>query len=54
LTPSGQETFVHAFAGAPQDGEEANSEPVDVNGTLYGTTDIGGANNDGALYALAL
>jgi uncharacterized repeat protein (TIGR03803 family) len=40
---TGAETVVHSFAGNP-DGASPNSALVDVGGTLYGTTSIGGNN----------
>jgi uncharacterized repeat protein (TIGR03803 family) len=44
ITPSGHETVLHAFAGSP-DGEEPLARLLNVNGTLYGTTSLGGAYN---------
>lgn len=49
---SGHETLLHSFgAGAdgfnPQYGQLAN-----LNGTLYGTTQNGGANNEGTIYSI--
>jgi uncharacterized repeat protein (TIGR03803 family) len=52
LTPSGQETIVHSFAGTPEDGDDPTSAPIEAGGTLYGTTAAGGTSSDGTLYAL--
>jgi uncharacterized repeat protein (TIGR03803 family) len=46
ITPSGQETIVHAFAGSP-DGAYPQAAVLNVNGTLYGTTCGGGAGSGG-------
>ena len=46
-------TIVHSFAGAPNDGAFANGELIqDAAGNLYGTTDEGGAGNNGAIFRL--
>lgn len=45
------ERVLHSF-GAPNDGRHPEAAPLDVNGTLYGTTDIGGAANRGTVFAL--
>lgn len=42
ITPSGTETVLHAFGGTP-DGANPAASLADVNGTLYGTTNGGGA-----------
>jgi uncharacterized repeat protein (TIGR03803 family) len=44
ITPSGQETVLHEFAGSP-DGRKPEARLLNVNGTLYGTTSYGGAYN---------
>jgi uncharacterized repeat protein (TIGR03803 family) len=41
ITTSGQETVLHGFQGPP-DGAIPAGGPIDVNGTLYGTTSYGG------------
>lgn len=43
LAANAREKVVYSFAGAP-DGEYPNGGMIDVNGTLYGTTEFGGAN----------
>jgi uncharacterized repeat protein (TIGR03803 family) len=56
LSPNGSggwtPTVLHTFMGAP-DGVAPTGTPVlDTAGNLYGTTQIGGANNFGAVYEL--
>ncbi|MGB8907161.1 MAG: choice-of-anchor tandem repeat GloVer-containing protein [Candidatus Cybelea sp.] len=41
---------LHSFNG--QDGEAPLASLSDVNGTLYGTTSIGGANGDGVVFSI--
>jgi uncharacterized repeat protein (TIGR03803 family) len=42
VTPSGGETVLHAFTGGT-DGANPNAALIDLNGTLYGVTTIGGS-----------
>lgn len=49
---SGAETVLYSFTGKP-DGFGPDAGLVDVNGTLYGTTINGGANDDGTVFAIA-
>ena len=42
ITPSGQETVLHSF-GSGTDGKQPKASLIEVNGTLYGTTQYGGA-----------
>jgi uncharacterized repeat protein (TIGR03803 family) len=51
ITPSGAEAVLHSFGGAG-DGANPQADLVDINGTLYGTTVLGGAHNHGAIYSL--
>jgi uncharacterized repeat protein (TIGR03803 family) len=44
VSPSGKEHVVHSFRGSPHDGANPVSRLIAVNGTLYGTTDHGGAH----------
>lgn len=44
------ERVLHSF-GAGKDGIEPYSALVEVNGTLYGTTSEGGAENNGTVFA---
>lgn len=48
---TGTETVVHSF-GASGDGQIPIAGLTNVNGTLYGTTYLGGANNDGTVFAI--
>ncbi len=43
VTPSGTENVLHRFTGG-SDGARPAAAPVDVNGTLYGTTEFGGGS----------
>jgi uncharacterized repeat protein (TIGR03803 family) len=43
MSTSGTQTVLHSFAGYPPDGEGPWSGLVNVSGTLYGTTEEGGA-----------
>jgi uncharacterized repeat protein (TIGR03803 family) len=55
ITLSGYETVVYSFGGSSQDGcYLPRSGVIDVNGTLYGTTFIGGAHNDGTVFSITL
>jgi uncharacterized repeat protein (TIGR03803 family) len=51
ITPSGTEAVLHSFGGS-EDGSRPQADLLDLNGTLYGTTVFGGANNDGTIYSL--
>ncbi|HEV3090509.1 MAG TPA: choice-of-anchor tandem repeat GloVer-containing protein [Candidatus Cybelea sp.] len=50
VSPSGAETVLHRFSAS--DGKSPYAAPVDLNGTLYGTTYAGGASNQGVIYAI--
>jgi uncharacterized repeat protein (TIGR03803 family) len=52
ITPAGVETVIHSFAGLPNDGTGPEAGLVDVDGTLYGTTNDGGTNNDGTVFQI--
>jgi uncharacterized repeat protein (TIGR03803 family) len=47
----GDFTTVYSFKGNP-DGQRPAADLINVGGTLYGTTTIGGANNDGTVFAV--
>jgi uncharacterized repeat protein (TIGR03803 family) len=55
ITPGGMLTTLHNF-----DGTDGDNYPLDpglvqaTNGTFYGTTDAGGANNDGTVFSLSV
>jgi uncharacterized repeat protein (TIGR03803 family) len=46
------ERVLHSFGGPPGDGTEPLAGLIDVNGTLYGTTIYGGANDDGMVFSV--
>jgi len=55
LAPSAgaaSEAVVHAFQGAPNDGASPYAGLINVGGTLYGTTQSGGANDYGTVFKL--
>ena len=52
ITPSGTETILHAFTGNPDGSQPAPWPLLNVNGTLYGTTEYGGATNNGTIYSI--
>ncbi|MGA8535345.1 MAG: choice-of-anchor tandem repeat GloVer-containing protein [Candidatus Tumulicola sp.] len=50
-SPSGAYAVIWAFGGQPG-GAQPQSDLIVVNGTLYGTTTAGGANNQGTVFSL--
>ena len=42
ISTSGSETILHSFAGASNDGAGPSAPLINVSGTLYGTTQLGG------------
>jgi uncharacterized repeat protein (TIGR03803 family) len=50
IGPNGGERVIHAFAGSPSDGATPLGGLVNVGGTLYGTTNDGGANTCGSVH----
>jgi uncharacterized repeat protein (TIGR03803 family) len=54
ITGSGTESVLHSFGGTAgiSDGKTPLSSPLDLKGTLYGTTEFGGANYDGTVFSL--
>jgi uncharacterized repeat protein (TIGR03803 family) len=48
---NGKEKVVYTFGSYPN-GAQPFAGLIDVNGTLYGTTDAGGASNDGTVFSL--
>jgi uncharacterized repeat protein (TIGR03803 family) len=42
ITTSGTETVLYSFAGYPSNGGTPTASLIDLNGTLYGTTNVGG------------
>jgi uncharacterized repeat protein (TIGR03803 family) len=53
VSTSGKESVVHNFKGYPSDGFEPTGNLLDVNGTLYGVTLIGGTNNFGTVFSMS-
>ncbi|MGA8535344.1 MAG: choice-of-anchor tandem repeat GloVer-containing protein [Candidatus Tumulicola sp.] len=53
VTTSGTESVLYSFGGNP-DGQNPHAGlTADINGTLYGTTAGGGANNQGTVFSIA-
>ncbi|MGB8908924.1 MAG: choice-of-anchor tandem repeat GloVer-containing protein [Candidatus Cybelea sp.] len=52
ITTSGTEKILHDFHG-PSDGVLPHGSLIDVNGTLYGTTEEGGAYGDGTVFSIS-
>ena len=52
ITPSGQETVLHSFGGPNDDGLWPVAALLNVNGTLYGTTEYGGALDSGTVFKI--
>lgn len=53
LTTTGVEKIVHAFKGTPADGAYPAAGLLNVGGTIYGTTDSGGASGMGSVFTRA-
>ncbi|HTT85445.1 MAG TPA: choice-of-anchor tandem repeat GloVer-containing protein [Rhizomicrobium sp.] len=49
---TGIETVLHTFSAKREDGRGPQAGLIGVNGTLYGTTEYGGAYNAGAVFSL--
>ncbi|MFY9739479.1 MAG: choice-of-anchor tandem repeat GloVer-containing protein [Candidatus Cybelea sp.] len=57
ITTSGAATVLYRFKGhsyGRKDGAHPEAGLINVNGTLYGTTNIGGVNGYGAVFSLSL
>jgi uncharacterized repeat protein (TIGR03803 family) len=52
ITASGTENVLHSFGSSTSDGALPNAALIYVNGTLYGTTEGGGTNGHGTVFAL--
>jgi uncharacterized repeat protein (TIGR03803 family) len=53
ISSTGKESLIHDFAGPPSDGCTPDGALVmDASGDLYGTTEGGGKNRDGAVFKL--
>lgn len=51
ITRSGKETVIHSF-GHAHDGADPDAGLINVNGTLYGTTGLGGAYGYGTVFSI--
>jgi uncharacterized repeat protein (TIGR03803 family) len=51
ITAHGKETLLHSFNPQP-DGAHPMAGLIDVGGVFYGTTSVGGTNNDGTVFSL--
>jgi uncharacterized repeat protein (TIGR03803 family) len=51
ITPDGTEKVLHSF-GNGSDGRNPAANLIDVNGTLYGTTEAGGTHDYGTVFSL--
>ncbi len=54
ISTSGAEHVLYSFGGSSFDGEEPYASLIDVRGTLYGTTALGGQYHQGTVFALRL
>jgi uncharacterized repeat protein (TIGR03803 family) len=52
ITTSGKELVRYSFKGGKTDGQNPNGGLVNVDGKLYGTTNGGGANDKGVIFAI--
>ncbi len=52
ISPSGSKTVIYSFKGMPSDGKSPMTTLLSYNGKLYGTTEFGGANDDGTVFSI--
>ena len=52
VSTSGAENVLHSFGDGHSDGKGPDSGLIDVNGTLYGTTYVGGASGGGTVFSI--
>lgn len=52
ITTGGSETVLHSFEGGAGDGKLPQMPLINVNGTLYGTTTLGGKINAGTVFKI--
>jgi uncharacterized repeat protein (TIGR03803 family) len=52
LTTAGEERVLYAFTGKNGDGRQPYAGLADIDGVLYGTTQYGGAEGNGTVYAI--
>jgi uncharacterized repeat protein (TIGR03803 family) len=54
ISPSGVETVLHLFQGAPNDGSEPWGSLIQgTDGNFYGTTSMGGTSNSGTVFKIS-
>lgn len=53
ISTSGSEHVLHSFSSDADDGQYPNGGLLDVRGTLYGTTQAGGASGNGTVFAIS-
>ncbi len=53
ITTSGKERVLHVFGRGDSDGEIPEASLIDVNGTLYGTTEDGGKHGGGTVFSVS-
>ncbi len=52
MTSSGREKVLYSFEGYSSEGNTPVAGLVEMGGTLYGTTEAGGSNNDGVVFSI--
>ncbi|MGB6518854.1 MAG: choice-of-anchor tandem repeat GloVer-containing protein [Candidatus Cybelea sp.] len=52
VTPSGTESVLYSFKAASGDGRRPEAGLINVKGTFYGTTSVGGATGGGTVFSL--
>jgi hypothetical protein len=50
MTPGGMETVLYSFAGGSDGKSPLGGVIRGTDGNFYGTTELGGANNDGTIF----
>jgi uncharacterized repeat protein (TIGR03803 family) len=53
ISGSGDETLLHSFAGGTSDGADPRRAMIDVDGTLYGSTQNGGKHGFGTIFSIS-
>ncbi len=52
ITKSGKETVLYSFGTSASDGNSPRASLIDAGGTLYGTTENGGTDDDGTVFSI--
>jgi len=52
ISTSGKESTIYNFPPSKSNGDEPEGDLLNINGTLYGTTEHGGTDNMGTVYAV--